>query len=144
MLQDCIRNTILLKTIIIPSFSQATLWKLSQKESWRSYFVCVSHVLADGRFKQLGKSSVITRYAMTYSGIYKYIFLWFESQTHLKLLSQIGCILTKQFPIQLYTAIYYVAMDIVMIVQYIYYHVRHIRQLKAGKAELIFTVITRL
>lgn len=34
---------------------------------------------------------------------------------------QIGCFLTHQLPIQIITAVYYVAMDIVMILQFLYY-----------------------
>ena len=43
---------------------------------------------------------------------------------------QIGCILTQQFPIQLYTAVYYVGMDIIMIIQYLYYKFKHRKQIR--------------
>ncbi|CAK8687159.1 unnamed protein product [Clavelina lepadiformis] len=39
----------------------------------------------------------------------------------------VGCILTNQFPIQLYTAVYYVSMDLIMIVQFSYYAWKHRR-----------------
>lgn len=43
----------------------------------------------------------------------------------------IGCLLTGQLPIQIVTAVYYVFMDIVMILQYLYY--RAINRRKAQK-----------
>jgi len=37
----------------------------------------------------------------------------------------IGCLLTHQLPTQLYTAIYYCSMDVIMVSQYFYYRIRN-------------------
>nr|CAB3266304.1 lysosomal amino acid transporter 1 homolog [Phallusia mammillata] len=47
--------------------------------------------------------------------------------------NMVGCILTDQFPIQLYTAVYYVSMDIIMLVQFVYYAWKHKRANKAQR-----------
>jgi len=45
-----------------------------------------------------------------------------------------GCLLTRQFPIQTMTAIYYVFMDIAIIIQWVYYTLRNRRDLDAASS----------
>nr|XP_002128014.1 lysosomal amino acid transporter 1 homolog [Ciona intestinalis] len=53
----------------------------------------------------------------------------------------IGCVLTNQFPIQLYTAVYYVGMDLVMIFQFSYYYLKHKRS-EANRRGIINDVMS--
>lgn len=47
----------------------------------------------------------------------------------------IGCFLTHQFPIQTMTAIYYVAMDLSIIIQYMYYDIKRRKAASVGETQ---------
>nr|XP_039251452.1 lysosomal amino acid transporter 1 homolog [Styela clava] len=53
----------------------------------------------------------------------------------------IGCLLTGQLAIQIVTAIYYVFMDIVMILQYLYYRSKNRRQAKLERNGVINDIL---